>query len=40
MTDIAALPLDKIGNTRNDMYLASEAVRFLMKDKAAGFSTP
>ncbi len=36
---IAKLPLDKVGNTRNDMYLASEAVRFLMKDKAAGLST-
>ena len=32
---IAKMPLDKVGNTRNDMYLASEAIRFLMKDKAA-----
>src|SRR5262249_20343618 len=24
---------DAVGNTRNDMYLASEAIRFLMKDK-------
>jgi hypothetical protein len=23
----------QVGNTRNDMYLASEAIRFLMKDK-------
>jgi len=27
------VPADKIGNTRNDMYLTSEAIRFLMKDK-------
>jgi inorganic phosphate transporter, PiT family len=27
------LPLEAVGNTRNDMYLASEAIRFLMKDK-------
>ena len=26
-------PADKVGNTRNDMYLVSEAIRFLMKDK-------
>ncbi len=26
-------PPDVVGNTRNDMYLASEAIRFLMKDK-------
>jgi PiT family inorganic phosphate transporter len=30
---IAKMPSDKIGNTRNDMYLASEAIRFLMMDK-------
>ena len=30
---IAKLPADVVGNTRNDMYLASEAIRFLMKDK-------
>ena len=29
------LPADAVGNTRNDMYLASEAIRFLMKDKAS-----
>jgi inorganic phosphate transporter, PiT family len=29
---IAKLPLDTVSNTRNDMYLASEAIRFLMKD--------
>jgi len=28
----ANMPTDTIGNTRNDMYLASEAIRFLMKD--------
>jgi PiT family inorganic phosphate transporter len=27
------VPADAVGNTRNDMYLASEAIRFLMKDK-------
>jgi PiT family inorganic phosphate transporter len=32
---IAKMPTDKVGNTRNDMYLASEAIRFLMKDKEA-----
>lgn len=27
------VPADAVGNTRNDMYLTSEAIRFLMKDK-------
>jgi PiT family inorganic phosphate transporter len=27
------VPSDVVGNTRNDMYLVSEAIRFLMKDK-------
>ena len=27
-----------VGNTRNDMYLVSEALRFLMKDKEAELS--
>ncbi len=30
---IAKVPAASVGNTRNDMYLASEAIRFLMKDK-------
>src|SRR5262249_38054208 len=30
---LAKVPQDQVGNTRNDMYLASEALRFLMKDK-------
>ena len=30
---IAKVPAEAVGNTRNDMYLASEAIRFLMKDK-------
>jgi len=30
---LAKLPAEAIGNTRNDMYLTSEAIRFLMKDK-------
>ena len=32
---IAKMPADAVGNARNDMYLASEAIRFLMKDKAS-----
>src|SRR6202163_3062827 len=35
---IAKMPADMVGNTRNDMYLASEAIRFLMKDKEADLS--
>src|SRR3979411_1271453 len=30
---LAKVPADGVGNTRNDMYLASKALRFLMKDK-------
>jgi inorganic phosphate transporter, PiT family len=30
---IARMPAELVGNTRNDMYLVSEAIRFLMKDK-------
>jgi PiT family inorganic phosphate transporter len=30
---LAKVPSEAVGNTRNDMYLASEAIRFLMKDK-------
>ena len=30
---LAKLPAETVGNTRNDMYLVSEAIRFLMKDK-------
>jgi PiT family inorganic phosphate transporter len=30
---MAKVPAAVVGNTRNDMYLASEAIRFLMKDK-------
>jgi len=36
---IAKVPAESIGNTRNDMYLASEAIRFLTKDKATGLSS-
>ena len=32
---LAKFPADVVGNTRNDMYLVSEALRFLMKDKAS-----
>jgi len=35
----AKVPSDLVGNTRNDMYLASEALRFLMKDKEAELSS-
>jgi PiT family inorganic phosphate transporter len=30
---IARMPAEVVGNARNDMYLASEAIRFLMKDR-------
>src|SRR5262249_16013177 len=30
---LAKFPAAAVGNTRNDMYVASEALRFLMKDK-------
>ena len=35
---IAKMPTDTVGNTRNDMYLASEAIRFLLKDKESDLS--
>jgi PiT family inorganic phosphate transporter len=35
---IARMPAESVGNARNDMYLASEAIRFLMKDKASDLS--
>ena len=35
---IARMPIETVGNTRNDMYLASEAIRFLMKDKESDLS--
>jgi PiT family inorganic phosphate transporter len=35
---IARMPIESVGNTRNDMYLASEAIRFLMKDKESDLS--
>ncbi len=35
---LAKVPAAAVGNTRNDMYLTSEAIRFLMKDKAAELS--
>jgi len=36
---LAKLPAEAVGNTRNDMYLASEALRFLMKDKEADLTS-
>src|SRR5580700_4071492 len=35
---LAKFPADTVGNTRNDMYLVSEAIRFLMKDKESDLS--
>jgi PiT family inorganic phosphate transporter len=35
---LSKLPNDAIGNMRNDMYLTSEALRLLVKDKAAELS--
>ena len=35
---IAKMPADTVSNTRNDMYLASEAIRFLMTDKESDLS--
>src|SRR6202047_795269 len=35
---IAKMPTEQVGNVRNDMYLASEALRFLMKDKESDLS--
>src|SRR3954453_3608907 len=32
------VPDEAVGNTRNDMYLTSEAIRFLMKDKESDLS--
>lgn len=32
------VPSEVVGNTRNDMYLTSEAIRFLMKDKESDLS--
>jgi PiT family inorganic phosphate transporter len=31
---LARMPADAVGNARNDMYLTSKAIRFLMKDSA------
>jgi PiT family inorganic phosphate transporter len=35
---LSKIPNDVVGNTRNDMYLTSEALRLLIKDKAAELS--
>jgi PiT family inorganic phosphate transporter len=35
---LAKVPSEAVGNTRNDMYLASEAIRYLMKDKESELS--
>jgi PiT family inorganic phosphate transporter len=36
---LARFPAEAVGNTRNDMYLVSEAIRFLMKDKESDLSS-
>ncbi len=36
---VAKVPPAAVGNVRNDMYLASEAIRFLLKDNKLGFSS-
>jgi inorganic phosphate transporter, PiT family len=35
---LAKVPAAAVGNTRNDMYLTAEAIRFLMKDKESELS--
>jgi PiT family inorganic phosphate transporter len=35
---LTRLPADLVGNTRNDMFLASEAIRFLVRNPAAGLT--
>jgi PiT family inorganic phosphate transporter len=35
---VAKIPFAIVGNTRNDMYLASEAIRFLSKDKGGSLT--
>ena len=35
---VSKIPAEVVGNTRNDMYLTSEAIRFLMKDKESDLS--
>jgi PiT family inorganic phosphate transporter len=35
---LAKVPANVVGNTRNDMYLASEAIRFLTKDNQPQFA--
>lgn len=36
--EISKIPVAAVGNTRNDIYLVSEALRFLAHDKATEFS--
>jgi inorganic phosphate transporter, PiT family len=36
---LAKFPAEAVGNTRNDMYLASEALRYLVKDKESELSS-
>jgi PiT family inorganic phosphate transporter len=35
---VTKVPAPAVGNIRNDMYLTSEAIRFLMKDKESNLS--
>ena len=36
--NLAKVPADAVANTRNDMYVISEAIRFLNKEKSADLS--
>jgi PiT family inorganic phosphate transporter len=35
---VGKIPAEAVGNTRNDMYIVSEAIRFLMKDRESDLS--
>jgi PiT family inorganic phosphate transporter len=37
---LAKIPTEAVTNTRNDMYLASEAIRLLVKDKESDLTSP
>lgn len=37
---LTKIPAEAVGNVRNDMYLASEAIRFLQKDKENDLTKP
>src|SRR5262249_11058087 len=37
---LAKVPSEQVGNVRNDMYLSSEALRFMLKNGAPAFTAP